>query len=94
MKIMKSSKVNIIYLLICSPQFGPVELSFWIFWKKFDKSSKVQLGATEKVESFNIIKSALSCINKDKINDWFRHFYKVVKDEINQLSFSWQGNKT
>ena len=83
MKIMKSSRMNIIYLQTYSPQFSPVEFAFWIFKKNLFNKTKcnwIQLG---KVESFKIIKWALSCLNKDKINGWFRHFCKVVKDEIN-----------
>ena len=87
-KTMKRSNMNIVYLPTYSPQFAPIELVFWIFKRKLLTQTKynwIQLG---KAESFNWIKSALGCLNRRKIKIWFKHFYKIVKDEIKSLTFS------
>ena len=42
----------------------------------------------DRIEAFNAIKWALDKINKCTIASWFRHFYKVVKSTIEELTFS------
>ena len=87
-KTMINNKMNIIYLPTYSPQFAPIELVFSILKRNLLIQTKykwIQLG---KVEAFNIIKQGLNWLDRDKINSWFKHFYKEMKSTLNVLKLS------
>ena len=80
--------MNIIYLPAYSPQFAPIELVFSILKRNLLIQTKykwIQLG---KVEAFNIIKQGLDWLDRDKINSWFKHFYKEMISTLNVLKLS------